>query len=108
MPKPVCVKCGVFYRPEKNGQFVEEGMPIDTHLPFHASDREHHDGSSFAPNWKSYKLWRGDKWKCQSCGNEIVTGFANIPVSEHYMGDYQALRKQLIDAGQLDLFVSDC
>lgn len=107
--KPVCVKCGLFYRPEKNGYMFEEGMPIDSMAAFyHANDRTEFDGKSFAPNWKSYKIWRGDKWRCVGCENEIVVGFANCPISEHYMGDYQQLREKLIEAGELETFVSDC
>lgn len=98
MPKPVCVPCGLFYRPEKNGYIVEEGMP-------HGIRDEH---GKFTEPWSSYKLWVGDKWKCHGCGNEIVVGFAGNPISEHYMGDYEALRKQLIDAGQLTTFIEDC
>jgi|SRR6267142_3578580 len=96
--KPVCIKCGLFYRPEKNGYMVEEGMP-------HGYPDEL---DKFKSPWSSYKLWRGDKWKCKGCNNEIVVGFASEPISEHYKGDYKALRKKLIEAGQLQTFVSDC
>lgn len=95
--KPVCVKCQKFYRPEKNGYMFEEGMP--------SGDDPH---NKFEAGWTSYKIWRGDKWKCQGCDAEIVVGFADRPVSEHYMGDYKELREKLIDAGLLETFVSDC
>lgn len=97
MPKPVCVKCGLFFKPERNGYTVEEGMPS-------GNDPR----KKFAEGWKSYKLWRGDLLKCAGCGTEIVVGFAHVPISEHYMGDYLNLRNVLIDSGELETFVSDC
>lgn len=95
--KPVCVPCGLFYHPEKNGYLVEEGMP-------HGNDPL----GKFQPGWKSYKLWRGDKWKCRGCENEIVVGFANRPSGEHYMPEYASVREDLIKDGRLTTFVSDC
>jgi rubredoxin len=94
--KPVCVPCGLFYRPEKNGYMVEEGMQGNDPL------------GKLQEGWGSYKLWRGDKWKCRGCDNEIVVGFASQPISEHYMGDYKDLRQKLIESGNLETFVSDC
>jgi len=49
---PVCVRCSRDMRPEKNGVVMLEM-------------------ASFGP----YKLWESDKWKCPSCGFEILIGF---------------------------------
>lgn len=51
--RPVCVKCRIDMRPEKNGvQFIED------------------DG-----NGSPYKLWAADKWKCPECGFQVLVGF---------------------------------
>ena len=51
--RPVCVKCHIDMRPEKNGvYFVED------------------DGQG-----SPYKLWAADKWKCPECASEVLIGF---------------------------------
>lgn len=74
MPKPACVKCGLFMRPEKNGVMVIEGMPV-------------HDRDS--GEWTPYKVWQADLWKCRRCGTELLTGWSGSPWSEHYKPDFQ-------------------
>ncbi len=59
--KPVCVSCQREMRPEQNGVGCL-------------------DMADFGP----YKLWDSDKWKCPSCGYEILSGFGQGPISEHY------------------------
>jgi hypothetical protein len=59
--RPVCVKCQVELRPEKN----EVGCL---------------DFASFGP----YQLWDSDLWKCPKCGHEILTGFGQNPISIHH------------------------
>ena len=63
--KPICVPCGRFYRPEKNGVLFVEAL----------------DGTP-------YKLWSGDKWKCPNCGSEVIVGSGLEPISEHYEPDF--------------------
>jgi hypothetical protein len=96
MPKPICVECQCFYRPEKNGYFLTEMMPI-------------HEGALRGKrgpeSWEPYKIWVGDLWKCPDCGHLIVCGFGAGPVSEHYMPDFEKLRKEL-NADQLT--INDC
>lgn len=70
--KPICVPCKKFYRPHKNGVCFEEGMPTN-------DPRE----------WKSYKLWLGDLWKCSSCGNEIISGVGFQPIAVHHEANYK-------------------
>lgn len=72
----VCVPCGVSYRPERNGQ---DALEIVAGQP--------------------YRLWESDKWKCPSCGHEILTGFGRTPVSEHFERDFEervSRREELI------------
>ena len=75
MPKPICVKCKRFYRPEKNGVFALEQMP-------NAVDAR--PGLEDEANWLPYKIWRADLYKCHGCGDEIITGYGVHPLSEHY------------------------
>ena len=70
MPKIVCVKCEVEYKPEENGVVVEE-----------------------MASFGSYKLWQADLVKCPKCGNEIIAGFGNENFAEHYQPDYKEILK---------------
>jgi ribosomal protein L37E len=73
--KPVCVPCQRFFRCEKNGYWLTEGMPNGRHsytLPTPI-------GKEAAEFWQPYKLWVGDKWRCEGCGAEIVVGVAGGP-----------------------------
>lgn len=81
MPKPICMTCKKFYRPKKNGVVVEEGMPIG------------YPTMGVSTKWESYKLWRGDLWECHQCGHQIVVGFGNIPMAEHYEPHYAKAKR---------------
>jgi len=72
MKPVVCVPCKLFFKIKKNGVAIEEGMPNG-------------DGS-----WGPYKLWQGDLWECQGCGAQIVRGFGQQQIAEHYESDYAA------------------
>jgi len=72
MKPAVCVPCKLFFKIKKNGVAIEEGMP-------------HGDGS-----WGPYKLWMGDLWQCLGCGAEIIRGFGNDRIAEHYEPGYAA------------------
>lgn len=69
MPKMVCVKCETELKPEENGTIVVE---------------------LFQENTEPYKVWSADKWKCPVCGIEVIAGFGNYPLMEHYEGDIKA------------------
>ena len=69
MSKLVCVECNRELRPEQNGIYLVE---------------------LFADDKKVYKIWTADLWKCPDCGKEIVSGFADNPLFEHYQGDGEA------------------
>src|SRR5438477_543092 len=77
MPSPVCVPCLRFFKRLRNGITIEEGMPI-----------RQADGSD---GWQRYKLWHADHWKCDRCGHELVIGFGNQPIGEHYEPRYREL-----------------
>jgi hypothetical protein len=96
--KPVCVPCQRFFRCEKNGYWLTEGMPNGRHsytLPTPI-------GKEAAEFWQPYKLWVGDKWRCEGCGAEIVVGVAGGPVSEHYKPEFNELNRRS------QLQVNDC
>jgi hypothetical protein len=74
--KPICVPCQRFFKPETTGFSFVEAKPIKNFaLP----------GTADPAAWVPYKLWRGDLWKCQGCGSEIVVGVGNGPVSQDYL-----------------------
>ncbi len=79
MPKPICVPCQRFFRPEKTGFSFIEGMPDGDNVP---------PGNSQPELWMPYKLWRGDLWKCQGCGTQIVVGFGGGAIAEHFQPDF--------------------
>jgi len=58
--RPVCVKCNVEMKPEKNGIGLL-------------------DMANFGP----YQLWDADLYKCSICGCEIITGFGSKAIAQH-------------------------
>ena len=78
MPKPACHECKRFYRCTKSGIFVLEQMPSDNALP----------GTSEEGKWGPYKIWQADLWRCHGCGKELISGFGQVPVAEHYQPDF--------------------
>lgn len=64
--RPVCVKCHCELRPEENGVGVL-------------------DMADYGP----YELYDADLWKCPKCGLEVIGGFGEYPISEHYMDSFQ-------------------
>jgi hypothetical protein len=97
MLKPICVPCHRFYRSEKNGVRFTEGMPVG---PDRAAP-----GLSEPEKWKPYKVWQGDKWKCQGCGAEIIVGAAQRPIAEHYQDGFAETAERL---GADKYQVNDC
>lgn len=90
MPKPVCVPCQRFFRPDRNGVTVLEGKPESGALP----------GTSEASRWHPYKLWYADRWKCQGCGTEIITGFGPQPAMQDFKNsdaEMRAAAKHLVN-----------
>jgi hypothetical protein len=95
MLKPVCVPCHRFYRCIKSGFYFIEGMPLNNHA---------RPGNSEPDWWKPYKLWSGDKWRCEGCGHEIISGTGAGPIAEHYQTDFEETRAKL----NADYQVNDC
>jgi hypothetical protein len=75
MPKPVCVQCRTFYKPKKNGIVLLEQMPVETAAV---------PGRIDPTAWGPYKIWMADLYQCNSCGMELITGFAAHPAAERY------------------------
>ena len=42
-----------------------------------------------------YKLWDADLYECPECGVEIITGFGQAPLAEHWQPTYAAQRARL-------------
>jgi DNA-directed RNA polymerase subunit RPC12/RpoP len=78
--KPICVKCGRYFKPFKIGIRVLEQMPRENGVK---PGNEHND------RWRPYKIWQADLYKCHGCGAEIVTGFGTTPIAEHYMPQFE-------------------
>jgi hypothetical protein len=37
---------------------------------------------------RPYKVWKADLLECPDCGHQLITGYGNNPVSEHYQPDF--------------------
>jgi hypothetical protein len=94
--KPICVSCQRFFRPAKNGFYFIEGMPLG---------RDVQPGTTEPERWMPYKLWVGDKWRCEGCGAEIVSGTGTHPIAEHYQPDFT---DRVVQLGADQLQVNDC
>lgn len=92
-PKPACVACKCFFRPVRNGCYVLEQMPVPSNAK-PGTEEEH--------NWRPYKIWVADKWRCEGCGVEIISGYGHTPVAEHFTTDFDAWR------GRVTVVVNDC
>lgn len=79
MPKPICVKCGTFCKPKRNGVYVCEYMPRHSNAP---------PGIANAKGWMPYKVWVADMNSCHTCGYEVVHGFGGSPMSERHHDDF--------------------
>lgn len=104
--KPICLKCNLFYRPVHNGFIIEEGMPDGGGGGKKIRHKGVNPGDNRYQIWSAYKLWRGDKWRCNGCRNEIVVGFAPNPIAEHYQSDYESARREC--GGDSIPFIHDC
>jgi hypothetical protein len=81
--KPICIPCQRFFKPEKNGQMVEERKP---------TTNEARPGKDDAHLWDSYKLWMTDRWKCPGCHSEIICGAGRDPICISHQPDYEKVR----------------
>lgn len=81
----VCSDCKLFFKPKRNGVYIEEGMPVQ--------------GGEWAP----YKIWAADLYECCGCGKQIITGFGHGPIAEHFQPGYKQILERLTP-----LRVNDC
>lgn len=96
MLKPVCVKCQRFFRMRKQGFYFIEGMPI-------APDAR--PGRDEPEKWKPYKVWAADRWECEGCGANILSGFGLGPLAIHHQDDFE---REIERRGAHRLQVNDC
>jgi hypothetical protein len=75
--------CGRFLRVKKNSVTVEE----------------------LTEDGQPYKLWDADLWECPECGVEIIAGFGQGPIAEHYQEQYAATKARL---GQERIYPGRC
>lgn len=71
--QPVCVKCQVSMQPDINGVVVVE---MSNNPP------------------QPYRFWNADMWKCPRCGVQIVKGFCEEPVMEHFEDGFEEALEQ--------------
>ena len=45
-----------------------------------------------------YKLWMADRWKCQSCGVEIIVDFGSKEIAAHYEEAFASFLASFRDA----------
>lgn len=96
MLKPICVKCQRFYRMVKSGFRFTEGMPRQQGAG---------PGTEEPEKWQPYKLWMGDKWKCQGCSHEVIVGTGFLPVAERHHYNFEARHET---EGYDQFQVNDC
>lgn len=95
--KPVCVPCQRFFKPKRNGVGVLENRPNGNGVPA---------GIEAADQWLPYKLWDADLYECQGCGAQIVVGFGQMPLAEHFQQErFAAFRES---KGPHIVTVNDC
>ncbi len=73
--KPICFKCKVEMKPEKNGQLVE------------------FVGTNYDGITGPFQIWSGDRWGCPVCQIQIVTGLGDNPVAQHHNSYYMSVRE---------------
>jgi hypothetical protein len=98
MLKPICVPCQRFFRCVKSGFYFTEGMPAP-------GVRQAMPGTTAPEQWEPYKLWSGDKWRCEGCGAEIVSGTGREPIRVQHEPDFSSTAEK-IGANQYQ--VNDC
>lgn len=94
--KPICVPCRRFFRCKKVGFYFLEGAPTRNDIP---------PGLAQPADWHPYKVWVADVWECAGCGAQILSGFGQQPISEHYKLEFTATVRAL-NADQFQ--VNDC
>ena len=76
-PRPVCIECLIEMTPQKNGVHVETVLK----------------------NKEPYEIWQGDLWQCPTCGQQIVCGYGERAVAEHWQPNFLDQKLILSDSG---------
>lgn len=79
MLKLICVKCQVAMKPEENGIIVAE---------------------MYRENTEIYRLWQADLMECPLCQDQIVAGFGQNPIAQHFDEDLEEKVKQFKGLGR--------
>lgn len=75
MRKPTCVKCQIGMK------FTESGTWCIT---------------MFGDPPQPYQIWSSDKYRCPVCSSEILAGYAERPIAEHFQETFDiALEKAM-------------
>jgi len=98
MLKPICVPCQRFFRCVKSGCYFTEGMPVP-------GVRHARPGTEKPEEWEPYKVWSGDRWRCEGCGAEIISGTGREPIRVQHEPDFSETAAR-IGADQFQ--VNDC
>jgi len=78
--KSVCAVCGLSLHVEESGITVFEMFQNDE---------------------KVYRIWQADKWKCRKCFIEIILGFGNQPLSEHFEDGFEKIKAERLLSGNV-------
>ena len=70
MIRPVCAKCKVEYFVKKQGVYVV---------------------SMFSSPPLPYKIYHADLWECPGCGHQIIGGFGDGALAEHYESSFEKI-----------------
>ena len=76
MPAPTCVQCELGLERIKSGVFLVEHFDIPP---------------------RPYKVWHADLWRCPQCMTQIVSGYAQDPLMEHFEQGFNEWFKLMLE-----------
>jgi hypothetical protein len=85
MPKILCPECQVEFRLETNGVKVKE---------------------TFQAGQQVYRIWDADLWRCPRCGIQVVAGFGNRPLAEHFEDNFKEVLAR-VEGGHDPVFIDN-
>jgi len=80
--RPVCIKCQKEYKVKKSG-VITELM------------------TTFGGKPASFELYDSDLWECPGCGHQIIGGFGQKALAQHFEEDYQEVLKRVSTTSQV-------
>lgn len=87
MPRIVCAKCRVAFKPVMSGVAVVEMA-----------------GGSPSIKPQPYRLWSADGYMCPSCRTVIICGFGDKPAAEHFEPDFAEKLARCTKGGYIPWF----